>query len=185
MIDQILRATLAFCLLMLSPSFLHAQTSKKGQQITINHTAMKPGELPYPGAELRISVTLGNTRNSQLILKGFFVKDGKVMEQDLDYFSTDNREQLVYSTTITSPLAELNYQFVLMDKGQVLSSSPRYTLRRQCLPDVSGVALDDTGTQDLNVVERLQLQASKIQDEVQNFEKALSILDELKVLTEK
>ncbi len=178
--------TIFAIIVVLSADSALAQNKESAKNINVLHTPIKATELPFPGGDLLISATLENTRNSQLVLKGFFVKDGKVVEQNLEDFSTNDREQLVYATKIPAPLAELNYQFVLLDKGQVIATTKRFSVRRNCIPNIAGMKLgmpEDSNMKDR--VKVLQLQATSIQEEVQNYEKSITLLEELKSLTDK
>ncbi len=162
------------------------QAQEKNSRIKILHNAIKPGEMPYPGSPVKFSVTLENTKNSQLSVRGFFVRDGKIIEQAFTDFSTNDYEQLVYSTIINAPLAELNYQFVVLDGSIPVSTSQRYNIRRSCLPKIESISGEISNNPVMKEnIKTLQKQATSIQDEVQNYETALKLLDELKVLTEK
>ena len=91
----------------------------------------------------------------------------------------------VFSGTFTAPLFEINYHFEIMGPKGVVSTSKRYTVRRTCLPDISGVDLKIPEDMDMkDKLVELQRQASELQDEVQNYEGVKKLLDELKLLTE-
>lgn len=163
---------------------LFAQQRKAG--INISHKAFTPTDLPFPGTPLKISAILENTKNSQLAVRGFFVRDGKIIEQNLTDFSTNESDQLVYSTTVNAPLAELNYQFVVLDGQTPVTLSKRYSIRRSCIPKIESIpstTIDNPIMKEK--IAALQEQATSIQNEVQNYETAIKLLEELKVLTEK
>lgn len=170
-------------IIIISINAAFAQTSNR--QISLLHTEIKPEQLPYPGVNLTLSVAIANTKDSQLILKGYIVRDGKLLEITLGDVSQDQNERLVFSSTLAAPLAEMNYHFVLLGPKGVVASSKRYAVRRTCLPDVTGVDLnlaEDIEMKDKLI--KLQSQASGLQDEVQNYEGVKKLLDELKIITE-
>lgn len=173
---------LALAILLLSVAPADAQKAPK--KVNLVHAPSKATDLPAPGAPLTISVTLENTRSSKLKVIGFFTRDGKLMEKNLTDFSTNNRDQLVFSTSIFSPLAELNYQFVLLDGKNVVATSRRYVVRRECIPIIDSLKTDPTDVQGNEAPTALQNHATVLQNEVNNLESALNILEELRELTE-
>lgn len=165
---------------------LALNTSVSFAQIEVAHTPPQPQELPFPGNPLTLSITLLNSRDTQLTVKGYIVRDGKLMVVDLADFTSDDHDRIVYSTTINAPLGELNYNFVLFDAKGVAGTSDRYSVRRECLPRTN--TIDTKLPEDLKGKARLDIQqkhATNLQDELKNYESVIKILDELKALTEK
>jgi hypothetical protein len=173
-------------LLICLPTAAIAQGKQAGGKISLVHSPLKGDDMPYPGSPMKVSVVLDNTKNSQLVVKGFFVRDGKIIEQNLNDFSTDDNDRLVYSTEVMAPLGELTYQFALMDGTSAVAHSRRYVVRRSCLPNIEPISTDlPAGTQPQEKVNVLQIQATALQNEIQNYEAVFKVLDELKLMTEK
>lgn len=166
-------------------TFSSVSAQPEGRQVSLLHNPAKPNELPFPGASLSLSVALVNTKDSQLILRGYLVRDGRLLETTLSDVSQDQNERLVFSTNIPAPLGELSYYFVLLGPKGVVTTSKKYSIRRECLPDISPI--DISLPEDIEMKEKLvelQKNASGLQDEVQNYENVKKILEELKSLTE-
>lgn len=176
--------TTILSLLIFLPMLASAQANGSG--VSISHVPLKAEQLPFPGAPLKISVALENSKNSQYTLKGFFTRDGKILEQSLEEFAMNDNGQITYSTTIHAPLAELNYQFVLLDRTTPLAHSKRYAMRRSCIPNIQSASGEISKNPVMKEkIKNLQMQATSIQDEVLNYESAIRMLEELKILTEK
>lgn len=155
------------------------------QQIDIAHVPAKADDLPFPGTPMELAATVVNTKDSQLKMSAFVIRDGKIMDLNVNTLSTNNNEQIVYSTTINAPLAELNYQFILSDDKGIITSSRRFTIRRSCIPNITDLDTDaEAPTDTKERLKFLKKQAGNLQNEVQNYETALALLDELRSLTD-
>lgn len=151
----------------------------------IHHVPMPASELPYPGAPMEIKATLINSRNSQLVMRAFVVKDGKVMDMTFDHLSSSDGEHLEYSTKLPAPLGELSYQLVLSGPQGVVASSKRFFIRRECLPVVTNLEINPELPADAKTrLKALKVRAIDLQNEVQNYESVVKLLAELKSLTD-
>lgn len=172
-----------FVMISLNSELAIAQDKRTASLI---HQPIPVEALPFPGSAMTLSVTMLNSRDSQLTVRGYIVRDGKLMSLPLSDYSVDDLDRIVYSATINAPLAELNYYFVLLGPNGVVSTSERYSLRRPCLPAVDTIDLKiPANTPAKTRLKLLQQQATGLQDELQNYETTVKLLEELKILTEK
>lgn len=174
------------CTLIILKSVIGTAYSQDKRSPSLAHRPLHAEELPFPGSTMTLSVTLLNSRDSQLSVRGYIVRDGKLLDIPLNDYSVDDADRIVYSASINAPLAELNYYFVLLGPKGVVNSSERYSIRRDCLPAVDTIDLKiPANTPAKTRLNMLQKQATGLQDELQNYETAVKLLEELKVLTEK
>jgi hypothetical protein len=156
------------------------------EAVSLAHSAPLPEELPFPGSPMQLAVTLLNSRNSQLSVRAFVVRDGKLMTIDLKNVSTDPYERVVYWSNINAPLGEISYRFILSGPTGIMATSERYSVQRECRPNVetidANLSESITGNSKLKIQQK---QATALQDELKNYELAIKLLEELRALTEK
>ncbi|MCO6429893.1 MAG: hypothetical protein J5J00_03455 [Deltaproteobacteria bacterium] len=161
-------------------------SAAQNRDISLSHEPPVESELPSPGSPLELAVTLLNSKNSQLHLRGFVVRDGRLMDIHFRDLTSDLYDRVVYLADIAAPLAELSYQFFLVDNQEVVATSQLYTVRRSCIDNVLPVDTSHSLSSDgKKKLEQLRDRASRLQVEVQNFESALKLIEELQALTEK
>jgi hypothetical protein len=101
--------------------------------------------LALPGTPFTVKVKLGNTRDTERRLRAIVVRDGRLADvPPLKAAYLDEYDQPTYELQIFSPLAELSYQFVLYNPDGTFSTTPRHTVRRQCIPfiDIEQITLE-------------------------------------------
>lgn len=133
---------LAFLALVPTPAF--SQMTYSGPvEIYAEHVDLH--NLPLPGTPFTVKVKLGNTRDTERRLRAIVVRDGRLADvPPMKAAYLDEYDQPTYELQIFSPLAELSYQFVLYNPDGTFSTTPRHTVRRQCVPfiDIEKITLE-------------------------------------------
>lgn len=91
--------------------------------------------LPFPGDKITMQVWLSGTKDTDRDVRMMTNIDGKLITIPM-HGELDSQDRAVYYVTLFSPLGELDYQFVLFDSTNPVTSQ-RYTLARSCLPPLS------------------------------------------------
>ena len=152
----------------------------KTASISISHISPKPDELPYPGQKFKIRVQLKGTKETERQLRIIFIKDGSLI--DMSSFNAELNEHDVptYEISLHAPLAEMVYQFMLYNPDGSALSSPRYSVRRNCIPNVE-LAQGEVKPEIVGV-ERLQKlvnEAKHLEQDLAGYEQVLNLLDGL------
>lgn len=160
------------------------QATAKGKSLMrLVHSAPKVEELPLPGRPLTLNVRLSGTKNTDLKLRTLVVRDGRTIDTFAPSAELNERDEPVYRISTYSPLAELSYQFVLYRENGSIEASPRYRIRRPCLPNVELTSTEKVGegSGEARVVALVE-QAKGLDRDLEAYERALLILDEIKTL---
>lgn len=149
-------------------------------QIKISHTPLTPDTLPFPGQPIDINVLLSGTGDFRSRLRGFAVIDGRILEVSPTRAFLNDYDQPTYEFSLISPLAEISYHFVLeLGDGQFVAS-PRYTVRRSCIPKIEPADLVDANSlQPRDQVGALLEQSTLLNFDLQSYEQAIKLSEEL------
>jgi hypothetical protein len=108
-------------------------------------------------------------------------KDGRFMELAAKEAYLDKRDRPIYEFTVPAPIAEMTYQmFVVQSDGDILTS-PRFAVRRTCIPNI-GLALGQVAG-DVQGVERLRKlvdESKSLDNDLQGYQEVLKLLGQLK-----
>lgn len=193
---EIGRLTAALFILAVSVALLtlctsaHAQATKDAKApllpVQIIHTPPKADVLPYPGQPVELRVLLANTRDFRDRLRVFTVMDGSYLEIAPTKSYLNEYDQPTYDVTLISPIGEVSYFFTLQLSDGRIVSSPKYTIRRSCLPNVEAAELIDIS----NLEARNQLlplleQSNALNNDLNSLERAISLVQEITTRIEK
>jgi hypothetical protein len=179
----------AIALVCASATLSHAQSPSKEQQrprILMMHVAPAAQQLPLPGTEVELAVSLKNTRDLDRPLRAIVVRDGQRSEEIIPKATFNFKEEPTYKLVTESPLGELSYQFILYLGDGTAQASERYVVRRPCLPDVS-IAPSSPGSDvqgDQRVLDMIQAKDA-LEREIKVYEHTRATLVELKELLKK
>lgn len=162
--------------------------SSPGPALDISHTPPKPSELPSPGKTLSLTAMLKrNPAFADSRMNAIIVSDGRLMEIQNREPTFDDQDRLKFTVDIPAPITELAYQFVLFDSKGSSTISRRYSVKRECIPDIKLTSLErtsqDSGTQ--GEVVALVEQSSGLEKDIGLYESAVSILSQIQQLVEK
>jgi len=193
--QEFLSITISFimALVLLLPSSTVAQQQagdkkapakkKPRHKIQILHKAPRGRDLPDPGQPFKLFVRLKNTRSTQLVLRVLMVQDDRFRDMAFDKSYLDEYDRPTFEIDLNSPLAELQYQFLLLKPDDSILSSPPYQVSRECLPniDVASIQMDPS----VQVRERIPLlveRAAKLEKELSSYDTAIRLAQELRQL---
>lgn len=145
------------------------------------HQPAQAAQLPPPGQPLSLTVQLKNSRDPERRLRMLAAVDGEFVDVFVDGGTLNEFDQPVYKIETFSPLAQISYQFVMRTDDGGVVSSPRFVIRRPCIPNVSLVDLkapaDGSGDARLALaVERAQ----RLEGEIASYETLLSLVNQIK-----
>jgi len=167
-----------------SSSTLQAQSGTRRGAIAILHQPPSVKELPYPGQTLELSAKLTNTRSTEGQMLVALVKDGRNMQILARPGYLNERDQPTYEFEFPSPTTEVDYQLLLQLPDGSVVASPKYAMRRSCIPNVqlapSEISQDAQGSERLR---QLVVQMNQLGDDLRSYDKALQLLQRLKELT--
>lgn len=142
----------------------------------IDHTSPTASTLPIPGKPLTLSIHTKKAPGMENAkAKAILIRDGLLLELNDSKPKIASEDSYSFSFTIPSPLAELDYHFVISSGGQ-FSSSKRYSVRRSCVPDVT---LSKPITGDGDEGTKLTHQSNTLQRDIELYEEVLKVTEEL------
>jgi len=147
------------------------------------HRQLTAAELPAPLQPFSLEVTLRGIRDIGLDIRAYVVRDGRVMDLfPVNSYLSDYGDA-VYSFDMSAPLAETSYQFFLSRGDGTFDISKRYSIRRDCLPDVKLTVIDSEHSPigQERLVALLQ-QTKGLERDIEQYERASQILQDIKEL---
>jgi hypothetical protein len=112
--------------------------TQQPQPIALSHEAPLAQVLPFPGQKIILKVTLQNTKAPAKELRTFVSVDGRALELPAPKNNYDTGDRPTYEIEAFAPLAELAYHFVATLENGTVITSPRYMVRRDCIPSSAG-----------------------------------------------
>ena len=166
-----------FALSVLLPCNSFAQDKSKNL-LQIFHKPFKAKMLPAPGNTVEINARLSGTKSTSMDLRAFMVLDGKFMDIPASKAFLNEYDTPVYQFKVHSPLAEVTYQFILTTKDSSRIVSKRYTLRRQCIPNINLPDINEEMSVDEHA-QALVTKAEVYERQIQAYNTALDLLEEI------
>lgn len=167
----------------------HAQQDSANVQtkpLVINALQIDANKMPFPGERITLRAEVSNTRDFRLPIRLLAVRDGKFYEISAASGLLGSNERPQYQVEIPAPLAELSYQFVLIQPNGTVATSKRLVARRSCIPDITPVMgempADVDGSERFN---RLIVDNLKLEQEISNLERTAQELDSISELLAK
>lgn len=160
---------------------LLAQESEEVPAIYFEHTPASE-DLPDPGLPMKLVVRLTNTDEFSRRMRMIANIDGQVSDIPVTTSYLNRFDHPEYSVEIFAPRHQISYQFFLeLTPGGIQIPSPRYSMKRDCLPEVLDVdpnaKIEEQGTDKLNILNR---QAASLQREIGVYDNILRVLTRLR-----
>lgn len=175
---RILGAVLFLAVALMLPAG-DARAEKK-EKPSIRHKPMRSEELPPPGAPMVMVFDLPYADRVIARERLVVIRDGKLLDATLIEGAAPGRDTLSHNVVINAPLVELKYQAVVSYADGEVLSSPQYTLRRPCIPNIALSSIEDPG--DSSIQERLTRyvqQSRDLEHDLSQYEQAIELLDAL------
>lgn len=163
-----------------SANSISTASAQPSQAKNIVHTPIKSVQLPPPGTPMVINFDLSRIDGVIARERLLVIRDGKLLDVPLVEGPVEGRDTLSHNAELHAPLVELKYQAVITLADGKTFSSPYYTLRRSCVPNISLASIDDPA--DSSVSERLQryvIQSRDLERDLTQYENAISLLESL------
>ena len=146
----------------------------------IHHAPIKSAELPDPGTPMVLSFDLSDISGVIARERLFVVRDGKLLDANLLEGPVEGSDELSHNATIHAPLVELKYWAVVtLSDGSVITS-PSFTLRRSCVPNLALASIDDPENSNIQArLERYVRQSTNLERDLAQYEQAISLLESL------
>jgi len=147
------------------------------------HQQLTAAELPAPLQPFSLEVTLRGIRDIGLDIRAYVVRDGRVMDLFPVESSLSDYGDAVYRFDMSAPIAETSYQFILSRGDGTFEISQRYSIRRNCIPDLNLTVLDseNSTTGQERLIALLQ-QTKGLERDIEQYERASQILQDIKEL---
>lgn len=158
----------------------HAQPAPSTLPVELYAEQIGLHELPAPGAAFIVKVKLTNTRETERRMRALVVRDGRVTDVPPLKAYLDEYDMPTYEVQMHAPFAELSYQFVLYNPDGTFSHTPRFTVRRPCIPfvDPDSIKLEPKNQGEARLESLVRL-ARSLESEVLSYDVAIKILEEL------
>lgn len=162
------------CLIFFIPAISNADlAAKKQPEIQFSHTPPKLEQLPRPGLPMTLAVTMNKEVLSYGVkVRAIITRDGSLFEVQNTEPKVNSLEKVVFQVEIPSPLVDVNYQFIFTDKVGNAVATKRYSIRRNCMPDISLSKTIANSKDSVTKDDLAQLKATsdKLNDEIQLYE---------------
>ena len=169
-----------------TPAYAQALSPTSSKPVKIQHKAPNVKALPQPGELITLYVYLRHTRDTNRELRAFLTRDNKLSVLSIADSYLNEYDYPTYEITVPAPMAELSYEFALVNPDGSSAHSGPYQLRRKCLPDMSEPELNIT--EDISFrgkVEALTLHAMQLERQLLSYETAETLLQELHQLLDR
>ncbi len=164
-----------------SPTLLLAQANDGGLQLVPRLLAEK--DLPDPQAPLLLQLKLKNVKDLLRPVRAIAINDGRILETPIYKSFLDERDVPTYQFEVPSPIAEISYQFFVIDEKLGALSTELHTVRRSCLPSLDLTSIElPSGIQPDDKLKILFSKATLVGEELKQYENILKIVDRVKGL---
>lgn len=136
-LSQAARRALSVLGLTLCLSFTAHADKKIAGDLKLTSKPITSSELGDPGSLLSLKVVVQNGRDIDLPVRLIATKDRRLVVVPLARAYRNSEDQPTYEFELTSPIAELRYQFSLATSAQQAISTPLVEVRRSCLPNLT------------------------------------------------
>lgn len=172
--------TVALCTLALSVVFFSSVRAEAEAKSAIRHRPISSAQLPPPGSKMILSFDLSSIDGVIARERLFVVRDGKLLDASLLEGAVEGRDSLTHNAIINAPLIELKYWAVVTLADGEIITSPSFTLRRPCIPNIALSSIEDPG--DTELQERLTRyiqQSHDLERDLSQYEQVIELLESL------
>lgn len=164
------------CIAIGTITFAHAESS----QMSVVHNPPTVRDLPEPGKQFKIALTVKNMRELSPDIRAYVVTDGELTQISPVRTYPGEDKDAIAEFSFFAPLAEISYQFVAKSETGAITPSKRFVIRRQCLPRLK---IDrDYPTDEASHGLSLAQKAEELERLIIVYEQATKTIDELKAL---
>lgn len=145
-------------------------------EIKLLHNPFDSKSLPQPGQLMTLQFLLPETKDLSYKVRALVVLDGEALDMTLDGV-LDEKDRTIYKTEIRAPLVDLSYQFFIQSNGGKVTTTKKYKVARDCLPDTD--IIDVEMPADLSAVESARFMVKRTRElerDIQSYNRSIEIL---------
>ncbi len=185
-LNQLIRSTVILILLILvtfcpladsraEPTRAMASAAPSNQKFA--HSPTKATALPDPGQPTLLTVTLNGSRDMKGRMHLFLVSDGILVDVPVKRLYLNENDYATFEYDITAPWIEMAYQFIFQGSDGSAQASPRYSVKRGCIPSIDLTKLESAvvAGKELGAVEKMQ----KLVENAKGLEKDLGFYNHI------
>lgn len=156
-------------------------SSGAGKGVNFAHTPPRPQDLPYPGQSITLYAYLTNTRETRFPLRVSMSRDGRFEEVIAKDAYLDKEDRPTYEITVPAPVGEMTYQMFLVNPDGNILPSPRFAVRRSCVPQVELAQGEvPADVQGVDRLRRLVAESKGLENDLSGYNQVLRLLGQLK-----
>jgi hypothetical protein len=180
-ISQALAGLLAVVALSL-PCTGHAQpTDDSEPPIRVIHRPLASGAIPQIGSPMDIQVELVNTFDIDSKIRLVGAKDGRFIDIAFPRGALNAMDRPTFHIEIPSPVAAMTYQFIVHQRDGSLSSSERFSVKRECIQNFKIAIPENAPNSDFKrEVSSLIAQAKILERDTTSLEASLKLIEDIK-----
>ncbi len=153
----------------------------ESKPIKILHRPLDSQSIPSIGNPMRLEVELVNTFDITSTLRLIGAKDGRFIDIAFPRGALNAVDRPTFQIDIPSPVAAMTYQFVVHQRDGSLSSSEKFTIKRDCIQNFKvAVPEDAPNTEFRREVSSLVSQAKILERDTASLEASLKLIEDIK-----
>ncbi len=160
----------------------YAQTAQEEHKpIRIIHRPFDPASIPAIGNPMRIEIELVNTFDITSTVRLIGAKDGRFVDIAFPRGELNSVDRPTFHVELPSPIAAMTYQFVVHQGDGSLTSSEKFTIKRDCIQNFKVAVPEDAPNADFRrEVSTLVSQAKVLERDTASLEASLKLIEEIK-----
>lgn len=186
-LDVIHRISLAITGLLIAvatslPSTAHTQSTNDAEPlISVIHRPIASHAIPQIGTPMDIQVELVNTFDIDSKIRLVGAKDGRFIDIAFPRGALNAVDRPTFHIEIPSPVAAMTYQFIVHQRDGSLSSSERFSIKRECIQNFKVSVPEDAPNSDFKrEVSSLVAQSKILERDTMSLEASLKLLEDIK-----
>ena len=181
-----LLSSLVLGVLVSTRSFAADPLPNQKPELHLTHQPLAEKDLPFPGNPLTLTAYLKrDPSTANLRMRGLIVRDGRLIDLQSAAPSIDKNDRVFFSLEVPSPAIELSYQFLFYYPDGKSRVSEQFSIRRSCIPKIQLTKVQSTETVGRDDIPKLMEQSTGLQRELELYERAIVLLEQIKKTVEK
>jgi hypothetical protein len=153
----------------------------ENKPIRILHRQLDSKSIPQIGNPMRLEVELLNTFDITSSVRLVGAKDGRFIDIAFPRGALNAADRPTFQIEIPSPIAAMTYQFVVHQRNGSLSSSEKFTIKRDCIQNFKVVVPEDVpNTEFRREISTLVSQAKILERDTASLEASLKLVEDIK-----
>jgi hypothetical protein len=156
-------------------------TEAQGNSVQVLHRPIDSKTIPPIGSPMRLEIELLNTYDIASAIRLIGAKDGRFIDIAFPRGALNAADRPTFQLEIPSPVAAMTYQFVIHQRDGSLSSSEKFTIKRDCIQNFKVAVPEDAANAEFRrEVSTLVSQAKILERDTASLESSLKLLEDIK-----